>query len=186
MAGRRRKAAELARDRRRIAELYLRGWLQVDIADELGLHQTTISNDLKAIQAEWLESTIVDFDKARARELAKIDDLEREYWCGWQESTKDREIDIEESQAGGKHGSLDKTVHKVEGQVGDPRFLQGVQSCIDRRCKLLGLDAPTKVAPTDPTGSKEYTGLPDDERISRVVELLDRARTRRAEQPIDA
>ncbi|MHC4984512.1 MAG: hypothetical protein ACYTF6_15275, partial [Planctomycetota bacterium] len=31
-----------------------------------------------------------------------------------------------------------------KGQAGDPRFLAGVQWCIERRCKILGLDAPTK------------------------------------------
>jgi hypothetical protein len=34
---------------------------------------------------------------------------------------------------------------RSEGQAGDPRFLQGVACCIDRRCKLLGLDKPDKV-----------------------------------------
>ena len=27
---------------------------------------------------------------------------------------------------------------------GEPRFLQGVHGCIERRCKILGLDAPRK------------------------------------------
>jgi hypothetical protein len=33
----RRSASQLARDRRRISELYLEGWLQADIAAEVGL-----------------------------------------------------------------------------------------------------------------------------------------------------
>jgi phage terminase small subunit len=37
-----------------------------------------------------------------------------------------------------------------------------------------------KTALTDPTGEKEYAGLPDDERIERIATLLDRAGTRRA------
>lgn len=166
--------------------MYLQGWLQVDIAEELGVHQSTISRDLAVIREEWLESTLVDFDKARSTELARIDALEREHWRAWFESTKDKEVQIQESQTGGKHVHLSKEVQKVEGQAGDPRFLQGIQTCIDRRCKLLGLDAPVKVAPTDPSGQREYVGLPDDERINRIVELLDAARTRRADAPGDA
>ena len=27
---------------------------------------------------------------------------------------------------------------------GDPRFLEGIFKCIDKRCKMLGLDAPAK------------------------------------------
>jgi len=33
---------------------------------------------------------------------------------------------------------------------------------MERRAKLLGLDAPTKIAPTDPSGENEYAGLSDD------------------------
>jgi hypothetical protein len=33
---------------------------------------------------------------------------------------------------------------KIVKTCGDPRFLNGVQWCIDRRAKLLGLDAPSK------------------------------------------
>ncbi len=32
----------------------------------------------------------------------------------------------------------------------------------ERRARLLGLDAPTKIAPTDPTGEHEYGSLSDD------------------------
>jgi hypothetical protein len=28
----------------------------------------------------------------------------------------------------------------------------------ERRCRLLGLEAPTKIAPTDPSGTREYHG----------------------------
>lgn len=39
--------------------------------------------------------------------------------------------------------------------------LGAVDRCIkimERRARLLGLDAPNKVAPTDPSGANEYTG----------------------------
>lgn len=39
-----------------------------------------------------------------------------------------------------------------------------------------------KLAPTDPTGTKEYGGLTDEERAERVAVLLERARARRAGQ----
>jgi hypothetical protein len=46
-----------------------------------------------------------------------------------------------------------------------PRAVQGHLGAIDRvlkvmerRARLLGLDAPTKIAPTDPSGSRQYTG----------------------------
>ena len=48
-----------------------------------------------------------------------------------------------------------------------------------QECDLLGLDAPTKVAPTDPTGTKEYDSSTDTERIGKLLGILDAARTRR-------
>ena len=31
---------------------------------------------------------------------------------------------------------------RTEKPVGDPRFLMGIQWCINKRCELMGLDAP--------------------------------------------
>jgi hypothetical protein len=141
--GKRRSAAQLARDRRKTADLYLQGWLQADIAGFLGISQSTVSNDLKALQAEWLRSALLDFDEAKAREIAKVDRLEREYWAAWERSCEDAETTKQRGAPGEEPGKI-KTAsveRTVKGQAGDPRFLQGVQWCIDRRCKILGVDA---------------------------------------------
>ena len=144
MAYRRRQTAELVRDRRRIADLYLQGQTQVNIAEELGIGQATVSRDLKAIQKSWKLATLVDFNEARAQELAKIDRLEREYWTAWLRSTEDQQTETHKAVDTGD-GQRKEAVRTVRGQAGDPRFLVGVQWCIDRRCKLLGLDAADKV-----------------------------------------
>ena len=41
-----------------------------------------------------------------------------------------------------------------------------------RRARLLGLDAPTKIAPTDPTGAQAYSDLSESELKKRVEALL--------------
>jgi hypothetical protein len=41
---------------------------------------------------------------------------------------------------------------------------------MERRSKYLDLDAPTKIAPTDPTGKKPF--LSDEERMRRVMQML--------------
>jgi hypothetical protein len=41
---------------------------------------------------------------------------------------------------------------------GDLDALGKVLKVMERRARLLGLDAPTKVAPTDPRGEHEYAG----------------------------
>lgn len=67
-------------------------------------------------------------------------------------------------------------------EADDAHYLEAIDRVLkimDRRAKLLGLDAPAKIAPTDPTGGKPYEHLTDAERASRVVALLERARARR-------
>lgn len=87
MAGRKgRTADEIARDRARVAEMYLAGRYQSEIAQELGLSQQQISYDLQAVRREWQASAVRNFDEAKAQELAKIDHLERTYWQAWQQS----------------------------------------------------------------------------------------------------
>ena len=141
MAGKRRSTSQLTRDRRKIADLYLQGWLQADIARELGVSQLTISNDIKALHRQWLTESLIDFGAAKARELAKIDALERTYHTAWIRSCEDAETTRQE---GSKTG-VSKIVKTAKGQAGDPRFLAGIQWCIERRCKIMGIDAPTKM-----------------------------------------
>jgi len=140
----RRSASQLARDRRRIAELYLEGWLQADIAEELELSQSTISNDLNALHKQWLESSLIDFDQAKAVEIAKVDKLEREYYRAWRASKEDKETSVTEKVDSAKAPRAKAQIRR-EGQVGNPSFLSGVQWCIERRCKILGIDAPQKM-----------------------------------------
>jgi len=123
-----------------MSDLYLQGWLQADIATELNLSESTVSRDLKALQGQWLKSALIDFDEAKSRELAKIDRLEREYWRGWKRSCEDAETITKD----GTPAAVEKVKRTAKGQAGDPRFLAGVQWCIDRRCKVLGIDAAAK------------------------------------------
>jgi hypothetical protein len=140
MTGKRRSNAQLARDRKRVAELYLKGWLQVDIAQELNVNQSTISRDLAYLIEEWQAVALYDFNEARARELAKINLLEETYWAEWLTS---KDPIVKRKTAKKVDGQTTEATQEVSLGTGDPRFLQGVQWCIDRRCKLLGLDTQT-------------------------------------------
>jgi len=142
--GVRRNPAAISRDRRRIAKMYLRGELQADIAKDTGLTESMVSRDLKALQDEWRASSLIDIDEAKAKELARIDELERTYWQAWARSQEDAEIERTKVTDGLKEGKRYEAGKETKGQVGDPRFLQGVQWCIERRCKVIGIDAPTK------------------------------------------
>jgi DNA-binding NarL/FixJ family response regulator len=53
MVVKRSKQLAILKRRRDVAELYLQGWTQTAIAEEMGVAQPTISDDVKHIRAQW-------------------------------------------------------------------------------------------------------------------------------------
>ena len=168
MAAPKRTHHQLQRDRQLIQAWYSRGDTQTAIAALINsgehlaegeprytLSQQTVSNDIRAIQAAWLKSSLRDFDEMRAEQLGKIDEQERRYHRGWERSCLDAETVVKKSKGTVKKYKDEKTGKFVaerpaeqqqtsKGQAGNPHFLAGIDRCIDRRIKLLGLDAPVK------------------------------------------
>ncbi|MEW5724777.1 MAG: hypothetical protein AB1896_16815 [Thermodesulfobacteriota bacterium] len=169
MAPPKRTRAQIERDRADIARLYLKGWTQQAITEwvcktyytERFLTRQAIAKDLVAIQKEWRESTLRDFDEAKAKELAKLDELERTMWTAWERSLG--EVTTRTVQQGRGEDTV-RTIRTEERQ-GDPRFLEGIMKCIERRCKLLGFDAPIAIG-DDPGLREKY------EIISKLVPEL--------------
>jgi len=130
--------------------------MQEQIAASYGLSQAQISKDLAAIRAAWLASAVRDFDTAKAQELAKIDEVERAAWDGWRRSQEEKQIGtIEESDDPIVYTDVKGEPHvkskirkrksmRKEGQSGSPAFLNTILTCIERRCSILGLDAPKR------------------------------------------
>lgn len=184
MASTKRTPAERESDLLKIASLYFEGKTQAEIAGQLNITQQQVSYDLKTLQTRWSESAIVKIDEAKGRELAKVDKLELEYWSAYRKSQKEfrsvsakrNRIDVPKNEDGekvSKTGKITELNVKREMRVGDPRYLAGVSWCIERRCKILGLDAPAKVAPTDPTGQKEYTDATNSSALAELRSRLD-------------
>jgi len=151
---------KLIERRQTVGRLYAQGQTLREIGKAVGRHEATICRDLEKIRCQWLESSIRDFDQAKADELAKIDNLEREHWEAWARSRKDKQSrTVEDSDKGGSKRSV-----REEGQTGDPRFLDGVLKCIERRCKLLGIDAPERKECSGPDGGPiQLTALSDEQ-----------------------
>jgi hypothetical protein len=130
-----RSPAQIARDKRRISDLYLEGMLQAEIAEILGIAQSTVSRDIRSLQAEWLKDAQSNFEEMKAREIAKVERLEREYYKGWRRSFGPDDLVGDKSVAEDDEPELPS---------GDPRFLAGVGKCIQQRCKIQGVEAPTE------------------------------------------
>jgi predicted transcriptional regulator len=171
MMGQKRTKEQRDKDRAEVAKLYLRGVGQYDIADQLGVNQSTVSRDLKALQKQWQESALVDIDEMKARELAKIDELERTYWDAWVRSCEDAEVERQKKAGTVEEPRLEVTKEK-RGQTGDPRFLSGVKDCINMRREIFGIDAPKKNELTgkDGTPIKVLLGALPDEELDDIIE----------------
>lgn len=91
--------------------------------------------------------------------------LERIRTVTAEDAAKVRELELERINA---------IVDKLWAQRSDPRTADTLLRAIERRSKLLGLDAPTRLE-VDDTG-----GLTDDERAARIASILDSARARKA------
>jgi hypothetical protein len=135
--------------------MYLKGKPQTAIAEVVGVKQATVSRDLKAIRKMWLESTLMDFNEAKAREMARIDQLERVAWEAWENSLGENVTTTvkygpkivepgegDETSAVEEVGVLEIEAERKEKTIqlnGDPRYLERIQWCIEQRCKILGV-----------------------------------------------
>ncbi len=167
----------------KVGELYLKQIPQYKIAEATGVSSVQITYDLKRLHEIWQKSALTAVGEVKARELAKIDKLEYEYWEGWLRSQQVREISMAKKRTKASTEESEAAMRK-EGQVGDPRFLQGVQWCVEQRAQMYGYAMPSKIALTDPTGENEYVGVTNAERMAVLVAIADRARARAVGQGV--
>lgn len=141
-----RSDTERQRDRRQINDLYLQGWNQTEIADKLGIDQSTVSRDIKTLKAEWVKQRnglVEEFE-------AKYRLIYREAYLAWLRSLEDAETTIQEIIDGGELGgdALNKGRLKAstrkEGQSGNPALLAQAQGALKAIREMFGVDAATK------------------------------------------
>lgn len=180
----------IASRRSKIAAMLISGITnQFEIASRLGMDdvvqgQKTVSRDIIWIRNEWKLKAIEDWDSFVGQELARIDKLEKEAWEAWEVSKKTRKKTRSRTRMGrrGKtHSEEDAEEVGMEQRDGDPRFLDLVLSCIDKRCKLLQLELkPGKDRSglgANPGGGssksampvEEFRKLPMEERIAILM-----------------
>lgn len=166
MAAPKRTKTERIRDRSVISELLLKGWTQAAIGQYLEISQSQVSRELRRIKEDWKKESNRDFDLSVEQELKRLELIERTYWQAW-----DKSLQPKESTSSEKKGSEVKVGKRTEQRAGNPAYLKGVMECIDRRCKLLGLDAPVKSEITSEIAisqvQEDYHAM-DPEELSRL------------------
>jgi hypothetical protein len=123
------KAQRAAAEARRVqvADYLLAGWTYREMRAVLHVSLSTISKDVRILLERWQKEQGLGIQKWINRELRKLGTLE---------SLLQSELNSE---------NVDRKMAAID------RALRIQQ----RRAKLLGLDAPTKTAYTDPSGEKD-------------------------------
>lgn len=164
MAAPKRTPDQVLRDRADITDLYLRGKSQGEIADLLTsatkdgvrvrayeISRAMVKSDLEAVRKVWLARCIEGYDQKQAEELAKIDRIESEAWAAWERSIGKVKIStieyapVTDQKTGATKMSPMKGKDRTEDRAGDPRFLERISWCVERRIKMFGLDAPLEL-----------------------------------------
>jgi hypothetical protein len=139
---------DMERDRELIAKLYVQGKTQSAIAEiisaqyKFSISQQQIAKDLGVIRRRWRESSVRDFDAVKSEQLAKLDHMESEAWEAW---NKSKGVSKTITQKRGGAAGIETTT-KIETLTGNPAYLNIIDRCIERRCRLLGLDAELRYA----------------------------------------
>ena len=143
-------------------------------ADALGISRSQVQYDLADIRKQWRESRLASRDDMVAQELQKLKRLEQEHWDAWDRSRGKKKRSTQEERRvalvtgdplkkGEPHVVESKSQLVTEERNGDPRHLDAIRAIVADRRKLLGLDPPTKIAPTDPSGENPYSGMGAEE-----------------------
>lgn len=82
---------EIEARRRKVARLYARKLHQEEIAQLLGVDQSTVSRDIAAIEEEWRKAAAADVGELRARQLAELEEMERACAQHLANATSDRD-----------------------------------------------------------------------------------------------
>lgn len=160
---------DVVQRRAQVAIQYGQGMSRKEMAGRFSVSVATIGNDIKAIRQSWIESPIYQYHIVKTRELQRIDRIEAAAWDAWEQSCQDDEMTRVTTD--GEKQKAEKTSRK---QAGDPRFLDRITWCVNKRCEILGLDQPAPV----PMNDGDDDDISDDERRAELVELLDRLRQR--------
>ncbi|MCD8312683.1 MAG: hypothetical protein LUC24_00810 [Bacteroidales bacterium] len=156
-----------------------------EVMRQLGLKTyslSTVRKDRDRLLKEWREERIKDTDALLDLELERIDEAVRELWEQWERSKADSTSTERRAEgtpdlapARDANGKLiynpDGSVLMVPGKMktrrqsqtsreaarlGDPAYLREIRKWLERRDRLLGLNAPEKV---DISGDMSFSAL---------------------------
>lgn len=140
-----------------------------EIAERLGLSESAIGRDLAEVRKRWRDAQLFNFDEAKARELAVIDDLQLQAQEALLKSKQKRTKTTEVSTLSGVEG---KATRKVETSAGDARWAKIILECSQERSKIRGLYAPVKTEQTVKGEFSQVLDKLDNEGLDAIERII--------------
>lgn len=141
------------KNRTRAVELHLQGLTLRQIGKVIGTSHVTAKRYLDDVRAEWLEVRIEDWAAAREDIRHRLLAALQEAWTAWERSKLEHESSRSRRKTRpttdrGEAASVEEEVElRKEKRIGNPRFLERIESIVD---KLARLDGCYKQAETPP------------------------------------
>ena len=124
-------------------------------ATKVGCSAATVCKDRKVLMEIWRDVVSADINDLASRELAKLDEQERELWEAWERSKQDktsvrthekRERALSKTGQAGEALTERNTTNTTTGRIPEARYMDLIIQVGERRSKLLGLDKGIKLA----------------------------------------
>jgi hypothetical protein len=144
-----------ARKRLQVARLFYAKKSEAEIARLLGMKKADVESMLALIVSEINEQAQALVNAGRGVIMEELLDLLEEYRAGWEKSKEPRKTSstkLSDSAASKRREVSSRT----EERLGNPAYLQGIERVLKQISDLMGLNAPVKVAPTNPDGTETY------------------------------
>ena len=144
-----RSSSPKSRRSRVIEHWHIRGETETRLAEMLGrerpytLSRSQIHADLMKLKKQWQDSALTQRTAAVAKELAGLEEQERELWAAWEKSKLDATTTTTEFVGSDepKDARGTKTKVTVETRCGEPAYMRLLLDIRAQRRQLLGLDA---------------------------------------------
>ena len=124
--------------RKKVCELWVKGKANWEIAKELDTDGTTVSYDIRWVQAQYLRFVLGDVTEHVAAQVARLDVLEQQVWAAWDKSFENEITITERTYIKSGHRET-VTERKEKGRNPNAAYAAILLEINKERSKLLGL-----------------------------------------------
>ena len=156
------------RDReRRVVELSTTGWSQHAIAADLQISQAAVSKILARAETRTLRELTATLERQKVRQTQRLEFVFAESVRAWQDSKAGATTRRQRKVEGGTGAGQTVAEVTVEGDHGDPRYLETARKALMDLRKLWGMDAPQRL---DVHATSPYALLTEAELLAVLAE----------------